>query len=208
MVKSSSSMSDNLSGAANAGVDWFFVKHDKWDKALRTLRRIALDCGLTEELKWGCPCYRLNGSNVALIHVFKEYFALFFFKGALLKDDHHVLIQQTKNVQAARQIRFANQPEVAKLERVVKAYILEAIDVEKSGVHVNLKKTAEFETPSEFKTKIKEMPALKKAFAALTLGRQRGYLLHFSTAKLSKTRQDRVEKCMERILLGKGLDDL
>ncbi len=168
---------------------------------------IALDCGLREELKWGCPCYTLSGSNIVLIHVFKAYCALLFFKGALLKDDHRILIQQTKNVQAARQIRFANASEVATLERIAKAYILEAIEIEKSGVHVELKKTTEFEMPVEFKTKIKELPALKKAFYALTPGRQRGYLLYFSAAKQSKTRENRVEKCMERILEGKGLDD-
>ncbi len=179
----------------NPKVDWYFGKNERWEKALRKLRTIALDCQLTEELKWGCPCYTLNGSNIALIHVFKEYCALLFIKGALLKDEHRILVQQTKNVQAARQIRFTNLREVLKMERVMKAYIHDAIEVEKSGLQVELKKTAEFEMPEEFKNKLKELPALKTAFYALTPGRQRGYLLHFSTAKQSKTREARVEKC-------------
>ncbi|MGA2708864.1 MAG: YdeI/OmpD-associated family protein [Steroidobacteraceae bacterium] len=191
----------------NPKVDWYFGKNERWEKALRKLRTIALDCQLTEELKWGCPCYTLNGSNIALIHVFKEYCALLFIKGALLKDEHRILVQQTKNVQAARQIRFTNLREVLKMERVMKAYIHDAIEVEKSGLQVELKKTAEFEMPEEFKNKLKELPALKTAFYALTPGRQRGYLLHFSTAKQSKTREARVEKCLARILDGKGLDD-
>jgi uncharacterized protein YdeI (YjbR/CyaY-like superfamily) len=207
MAKSSTSSSNHRSGAMNPRVDWYFDKNERWGKELRKLRTIALDCQLTEELKWGCPCYTLSGSNVALIHVFKEYCALLFFKGALLKDDHRILVQQTKNVQAARQIRFTNVREVVKMERVVKACILEAIEVEKSGLQVELKKTAEFEMPEELEKKLKKLPALKKAFYALTPGRQRGYLLHFSTAKQSKTREARVEKCMERILDGKGLDD-
>jgi len=191
----------------NPKVDWYFGKNERWEKALRKLRTIALDCQLTEELKWGCPCYTLNGSNIALIHVFKEYCALLLIKGALLKDEHRILVQQTKNVQAARQIRFTNLREVLKMERVMKAYIHDAIEVEKSGLQVELKKTAEFEMPEEFKNKLKELPALKTAFYALTPGRQRGYLLHFSTAKQSKTREARVEKCLARILDGKGLDD-
>jgi uncharacterized protein YdeI (YjbR/CyaY-like superfamily) len=195
------------SGATNPKVDWYFGKNERWEKEIRKLRAIALDCQLTEELKWGCPCYTLSGSNIVLIHVFKEYCALLFFKGALLKDDDRILVQQTKNVQVARQIRFTDMREMAKIERVVKAYILEAVAVEKSGVQVPLKKTAEFELPEEFKSKLKELPALKKAFNSLTPGRQRGYLLHFSSAKQIKTREARVEKCMERILDGKGLDD-
>lgn len=191
----------------NSKVDWYFDKHERWERALKKLRSIALDCHLTEELKWGCPCYTLNGSNIALIHVFKEYCALLFFKGALLKDVRRILVQQTKNVQAARQIRFTHEREVAKMERAVKAYILEAIVVEKSGLQVKLKKTGEFEMPEEFKRRLKELPELKKAFYALTPGRQRGYLLHFSAAKQSKTREARVDKCTERILLGKGLID-
>lgn len=207
MAKSSTSSSIQRSGAMNPGVDWYFDKHERWGKEIGKLRTMALDCRLTEELKWGCPCYTSSGGNVALIHVFKEYCALLFFKGALLKDEHRILVQQTKNVQAARQIRFTNVREVAKMERVVKAYILEAIEVEKSGLQVERKKTAEFDIPVEFKKKLKQLPALKKAFHALTPGRQRGYLLHFAAAKQSKTREARVEKCMERILDGKGLDD-
>jgi uncharacterized protein YdeI (YjbR/CyaY-like superfamily) len=191
----------------NPKVDWYFDKHKKWVKEIRKLRAIALTCQLTEELKWGCPCYTLKGSNIVLIHVFKEYCALLFFKGALLKDGHGILIQQTKNVQAARQIRFTNSLEVVKIERVVKTYILEAIRIEKSGQRVPLKKTAEFEMPEEFAGKLKKLPALKKAFYALSPGRQRGYLLHFSSAKQSKTREARVEKCLQPILDGKGLDD-
>jgi uncharacterized protein YdeI (YjbR/CyaY-like superfamily) len=207
MAKPPASSSNHPSGAMNPTVDWYFGKNKHWEKELKKLRTIALGCQLTEELKWGCPCYTLSGSNIVLIHVFKAYCALLFFKGALLKDDHGILVQQTKNVQAARQIRIANLREVVKMERVVKAYILEAIQVEKAGLQVELKKTAEFEMPEEFKSQLKKLPALKKAFYALTPGRQRGYLLHFSTAKQSKTRGARVEKCMERILDGKGLDD-
>jgi uncharacterized protein YdeI (YjbR/CyaY-like superfamily) len=195
------------SGATNPKVDGYFGKNERWEKEVRKLRAIALDSELTEELKWGCPCYTLSGGNITLIHVFKEYCALLFFKGALLQDGHRILVQQTKNVQVARQIRFTDLSEVVKLERVVKAYILEAIAVEKSGLQVEMKKTAEFEMPEEFKRKLKELHALKKAFYSLTAGRQRGYLLHFSSAKQSKTREARVEKCMERILAGKGLDD-
>jgi uncharacterized protein YdeI (YjbR/CyaY-like superfamily) len=207
MANSSASSPNRLGGAMNSRVDWYFGKNARWEKELRKLRTIALDCQLTEELKWGCPCYTLMGRNIALIHVFKQYCALLFFKGVLLKDRRSILVQQTKNVQAARQIRFTNLSEVVKIERDVKAYILEAIQVQKSGLQVKLKKTAEFELPDEFKDKLKKLPALKKAFYALTPGRQRGYLLHFSTAKQSKTRESRVEKCMERILDGKGLDD-
>ena len=191
----------------NPKVDWYFDKSEKWEKELRKLRATVLDVELTEELKWGCPCYTQNGRNIVLIHAFIEYCALLFFKGALLKDDRHVLVQQTKNVQAARQIRFTNLAEVVKMERIVRTYILEAIEVEKSGRKVALKRTAQFEMAAEFKEKLKELPALKKAFYALTPGRQRGYLLHFSTAKQSKTRAARVEKCVKRILDGKGLDD-
>jgi uncharacterized protein YdeI (YjbR/CyaY-like superfamily) len=207
MPKTSASSPNLPRGAMNPRLDWYFGKNKSWEQELRKLRTIALDCKLSEELKWGCPCYTLSGSNIALLHVFKEYCALLFFKGALLKDEQRILVQQTKNVQAARQIRFTNIREVVKLEDVVKAYILEAIQVQKSGLQVKRKKTAEFEMADEFKSKLKKLPALKKAFHALTPGRQRGYLLHFSTAKQSKTREARVEKCMKRILDGKGLDD-
>lgn len=191
----------------NPKVDWYFVKNKKWSEEIETMRTIVLDSGLTEELKWGCPCYTLDGSNIVLIHVFKDYCAFLFFKGALLKDPKNILIQQTANVQAARQIRFTNVKEVVKLKITINSYIKEAIAIEKAGLKVELKKTKEFEMPEEFKTKLNKMPELKKAFYALTPGRQRGYLLHFSSAKQSQTRESRIEKCMKQILNGKGLDD-
>ena len=191
----------------NPKVDRYFTKNERWEKEINKLRAIALDSGLTEELKWGCPCYTLIGTNVFLIHVFKDYCALLFHKGVLLKDDQGILIQQTKNVRSARQIRFTSSKEITKLERVVKNYISEAVEVEKAGLKVALKKTAEFDMPVEFTQKLKAMPALKKAFAALTPGRQRGYLLHFSSAKQAKTIEARIEKNMQRIIQGKGLDD-
>jgi uncharacterized protein YdeI (YjbR/CyaY-like superfamily) len=190
----------------NPKVDWFFNK-GQWQEEFEKLRMIVLDCGLTEELKWGCPCYTFQKRNIVLMHGFKEYCALLFFKGALLKDAKGILIQQTENVQAARQIRFTNVREIIKLKTIVKAYIKEAIEVEKAGVKVNLKKTAEFKMPEEFQNRLNESPALKRAFAALTPGRRRGYLLHFSAAKQSKTRQARIEKCLQQILDGKGLND-
>jgi len=191
----------------NPKVDWYFVKNKKWQQEIEALRTIALSCGLDEDLKWGCPCYTLEGNNIVLIHVFKDYCALLFFKGALLKDAAGVLIQQTANVQAARQMRFTSLAEVTKRKALVKANIREAIKVEKSGAKVPLKKTAEFEMPEEFKEKLKEMPKLKTAFSALTPGRQRGYLLFFSSAKQSKTRVSRIENNVQKILNGKGLDD-
>ena len=192
----------------NPKVDFYFSKAKKWQKEIEQLRMIVLDYGLIEELKWGVPCYSFQKSNIVLIHVFKEYCALLFFKGALLKDARGILIQQTKNVQAARQIRFTNVTEIAKLERTLKAYIYEAIEVEKAGLKVNLKKTTAFNMPEEFKKKLAKMPSLKKAFEALTPGRQRGYLLHFSAPKQSKTRESRVEKYTQQILNGKGLNDV
>jgi len=191
----------------NPKVDWYFIKATKWQKEVETLRTIVLDCGLKEELKWGVPCYTFEESNIVLIHVFKEYCALLFFKGALLKDAKGILIQQTKNVQIARQIRFTSTQEIVKMKSTVKAYIKEAIAVEKAGLKVVLKKTTEFTMPEEFKNKLDENRALKTAFYALTPGRQRGYLLHFSAPKQSKTRESRVEKSMKKILNGKGLDD-
>ncbi len=191
----------------NPKVDFYFTKAKKWQDEIRKLRMIVLECGLTEELKWGVPCYMFGKSNIVLIHVFKEYCALLFFKGALLSDTNGILIQQTENVQAARQIRFTNVKEIVKMERTVKAYIHEAIEVEKAGLKVDLKKTAEFKTPDEFQNKLNEMPALKNAFEALTPGRQRAYKLYFSAPKQSKTRESRVEKCMHQILDGKGLND-
>jgi len=193
----------------NSTVDFYFSKAKSWHEELEKLRMIVLDCGLTEELKWGVPCYTFEKSNIVLIHVFKEYCALLFFKGALLNDANGILIQQTKNVQAGRQIRFTNVREIVKMNRIVKIYIYEAIEVEKAGLKVNLKKTTAFTIPEEFQKKLsaKGGPALKAAFDALTPGRQRAYLLHFSAPKQSKTREARIEKCRQQILKGKGLND-
>ncbi|WP_073134631.1 YdeI/OmpD-associated family protein [Chryseolinea serpens] len=191
----------------NPKVDWFFNKAKKWQEEFDRLRTIVLDCGLTEELKWGCPCYTLEGNNIVLIHGFKEYCALLFMKGALLKDAKGILIQQTENVQVARQIRFTDLEEIVHLESTLKSYIKEAIKLEKAGVKAPLKKTSEFKMPEEFKNVLDETPALKKAFNALTPGRQRGYLLYFSSAKQAKTREARIEKYMPQILKGKGLED-
>ena len=191
----------------NPKVDWYFSKNEKWQKEIEKLRTIILDCGLTEELKWGCPCYTFEKSNIVLIHVFKEYCAVLFFKGALLNDPNGILVQQTKNVQSARQVRFTNVPEVIVKEKILKAYIYEAIEVERAGLKVKLKKTSEFKTPEEFQKRLDKSTALKKAFDALTPGRQRGYIFYFSQAKQSKTREARVEKYIKQILNGKGLDD-
>lgn len=191
----------------NPRVDWFFNKDTKWKKEYEQLRMIALDCGLTEQLKWGCPCYTYQKKNIVLIHGFKEYCAYLFFKGVLLKDAKAILIQQTRNVQVARQIRFTNVREIAKMEKTLKAYIHEAVEVEKAGLKVNLKKTSDFQIPEEFQDKLDESPALKKAFHALTPGRQRAYIFYFSQPKLSKTRESRIEKYVKEILGGKGLDD-
>lgn len=191
----------------NPKVDFYFSK-DQWQKELEQLRNIVLDCGLAETLKWGCPCYTFQESNIVLIHDFKAYCALLFFKGALLKDTDNILIQQSKNVQAARQVRFTNVKEIVKLRTIIKAYIYQAVEVEKAGLKVALKKTSEYKIPEEFQTKLHKKPALKKAFEALTPGRQRAYLLHFSAPKQSRTREARVEKYMQQILDGKGLNDL
>jgi uncharacterized protein YdeI (YjbR/CyaY-like superfamily) len=191
----------------NPKVDFFFNKASAWQVEYEKLRTIALDCGITEELKWGVPCYTLNNINVLLIHGFKEYCALLFHKGVLLKDTHNILIQQTENVQAARQMRFTSLAQIEELEGIIKSYIFEAIEVEKSGIKVPMKKTKEFEVAEEFQQKLDTMPELKLAFEALTPGRQRGYLLHFGQPKQAKTREARVEKSIEAILNGKGLDD-
>ena len=207
----------------NPKVDFYFKKTNKWQEELAHLRMIVLDCGLTEVLKWGVPCYTLptvstaseeaskygrrGQKNIVLIHVFKEYCALLFFKGSLLKDKRGILIRQTRNVQVARQIRFTKVEEIVKLEPVLKAYIHEAIEVEKSGLKVQLKKTSAFNIPAEFKKKLNDSPTLKPAFEKLTPGRQRAYLLHFSAPKQSKTRESRIEKSMPQILKGKGLND-
>jgi uncharacterized protein YdeI (YjbR/CyaY-like superfamily) len=191
----------------NPKVDFYFSKAKNWQEEINKLRTIVLDCDLTEELKWGCPCYTLQKNNIVLIHVFKEYCALLFFKGALLKDPDKILIQQTENVQSARQIRFTNAPQIVKMKPVLKAYIFEAIEVEKAGLKVKLKKTADVTIPEELQKKLNKMPALKTAYYKLTPGRQRAYIFHISSAKLAKTREERVEKYLKQILNGKGLDD-
>jgi uncharacterized protein YdeI (YjbR/CyaY-like superfamily) len=191
----------------NPKVDFYFDKTSKWQKEYEQLRTIILDCQLTEELKWGCPCYTFQKSNIVLIHGFKEYCALLFFKGALLNDAKGILIQQTKNVQSARQIRFTGVKDIAKLEPAIKAYIHEAVAVEKAGLKVTLKKTSEYPMPEEFKSKLSKNAALKAAFKALTPGRQRGYLFYFGQVKLSKTREARIEKSIPKILKGEGFDD-
>ena len=191
----------------NPKVDWYFKKPRKWKEEINILRDVILSSGLNEELKWGCPCYTLEDKNIILIHVFKEYCAVLFFKGALLKDQENILIQQTKNVQSGRQMRFISLVEVKELKPVLKAYINDAIIAEKSGLKVEFKKTAEYDMPEEFQIRLDEDAALKKAFNELTPGRQRGYLLFFSAAKQSKTREARVEKYIKHILNGKGMDD-
>ena len=191
----------------NPKVDFYFSKSKKWQEELEKLRTIILDCQLTEELKWGVPCYTFQKSNIVLIHEFKEYCAILFVKGVLLKDARGILIQQTENVQAARQIRFTNVREIVEIEPILKAYIYEAIAVEKAGLKVNYKKATEFIIPEEFQYKLDEIPALKTAFGALTPGRQRAYILYFSAPKQSKTRESKVEKSMQQILNGKGLND-
>jgi uncharacterized protein YdeI (YjbR/CyaY-like superfamily) len=191
----------------NPKVDGYLRRAKKWQQESKKLRTIILDCGLTEELKWGKPCYTFQNSNIVIIQGFKEFCALLFCKGVLLKDPNGILIQQTENVQAARQIRFTNVRQIVEMEPVLKAYIQEAIEVEKAGLKVTFKKTSEFAVPEEFQKKLDEIPALKAAFDSLTPGRQRGYVLYFSAPKQSKTRESRVEKCMQQILKGKGLDD-
>jgi uncharacterized protein YdeI (YjbR/CyaY-like superfamily) len=191
----------------NPKVDFYFIKEKKWQEELEKLRTIILDCQLTEELKWGVPCYTFQKSNIVLIHVFREYCAILFVKGALLKDARGILIQQTENVQAARQVRFTSVREIVDLETVLKDYINEAIEAEKAGLKVNYKKAEEFPIADEFQNKLDENPDLSTAFYALTPGRQRAYLLFFCAPKQSKTREARVEKYMQQILDGKGLND-
>jgi uncharacterized protein YdeI (YjbR/CyaY-like superfamily) len=191
----------------NPKVDFFFSKAEKWQEEFKKLRTIVLACGLNEELRWGKPCYSYQGGNVVLIHGFKEYCALLFMKGALLKDPKGILIQQTENVQSARQIRFTDVREIVKLASILKAYIKEAIAVEKAGLEVAYKKTSEFKMPEEFQNRLNKDAALKRAFEALTPGRQRGYLLHFSAPKQSETRESRIEKCVPLIFDGMGLND-
>ena len=196
-----------MSKKTNAKVDGFLRKAKKWQEEFKKLRTLILDCELTEDLKWGFPCYGLDGRNVVLIHGFKEYCALLFFKGALLRDPKRILIQQTENVQSSRQVRFKNVREITELEASLKAYLREAIEAERAGLKVKYRKTAEFRIPEEFQKRFDEMPGLQTAFEALTPGRQRAYLLHFSRAKQSKTRESRIEKWTPQILKGKGLDD-
>ncbi len=191
----------------NPKVDEFIAKAKKWREELEALRSIALDCGLNEDLKWGAPCYTLNGGNVILLHGFKEYCAILFFKGALLKDPEGILVQQTGNVQSARQIRFKSVRDIASQVSILKSYINEAAAIEKAGLKVELKKTEELNLPIEFQNKLDANPALKAAFEKLTPGRQRAYIIYFSAPKQSKTRESRIEKSVERILDGKGLDD-
>jgi uncharacterized protein YdeI (YjbR/CyaY-like superfamily) len=191
----------------NPTTDWFFKKKTKWQDAYSELRILILDCGLSEELKWGCPCYTIGKSNIVLIHGFKDYCALLFMQGALLKDTKKILVQQTENVQAARQIRFKSVEEILKIKSTIKAYVKEAIAIEKAGLKVALKKTIEYKIPEEFQIVLNDMPELKKAFRALTPGRQRGYLLYFSAPKQAKTRETRIEKYLQQILDGKGLND-
>jgi uncharacterized protein YdeI (YjbR/CyaY-like superfamily) len=191
----------------NPKVDWYFDKHEKWQKEIKKLRTIALGCGLTEELKWGCPCYTFDDRNIVLIHVFKEYCAYLFFKGTLLNDANGILIQQTENVQSARQVRFTTVRQIAEMEPVLKAYIYEAIEVERAGLRVKLKKTADYAIPEEFKKRLTKSSALKTAFESLTPGRQRGYIFYFSQPKQSKTREARIDKYVKHILNGKGLED-
>ena len=191
----------------NPKVDFFFEKEGQWQKEFAKLRSIVLDCHLVEELKWGCPCYTFEGKNIVLIHGFKDYCALLLFKGALMKDPEGILIQQTENVQAARQIRFTKLSEITKLAPVLKAYIYEAVELEEAGAKVEFKKSAEFPVAEEFEARLKKMPKLKTAFEALTPGRQRGYLLYFAAAKQPKTREARIDKYIPLILEGKGLND-
>lgn len=188
-------------------VDWFFNKSGKWQEAYQELREIVLDCGLTEELKWGCPCYTNQKSNIVLIHGFKNYCALLFMQGALLQDPKKILVQQTKNVQSARQVRFSDIEEILENKSTIKAYIKEAVKNDKAGLKIEMKTTTEYEMPEEFQSALEEMPDLKTAFYKLTPGRQRGYLLYFSSAKQTKTRMDRIEKYIPKILENKGLDD-
>lgn len=191
----------------NPKVNFYFEKAGKWKAEVEKLRNLVLETGLTEDLKWGCPCYTLGKANVVLIHDFKEYCALLFFKGALLQNEDGLLIQQTENVQSARQMRFVNFQEVTDREAIIKSKIFEAIEVEKAGLKVELKKTKDFEVPEEFQAVLDENLEIKSAFEALTPGRQRAYLFHFGQAKQSKTREARIEKFIPKILEGKGLED-
>lgn len=196
-----------LKGERNIKIDPYFNKLKNWKEEFELLREIVLDCGLTEEFKWMHPCYTLDGKNIVLIHGFKEYCALLFHKGALLKDPHGILIQQTENVQAARQLRFTNAQTIQGMQLIIQDYIEEAVQIEKAGLQVELKKHDEYTLPEELANKFVEIPDLKTAFEGLTPGRQRAYIMHFSSPKQSKTRESRVEKYIPHILDGKGLND-
>lgn len=196
-----------MQGERNTKIDPYFNKLKQWKEEFNLLREIILDCGLTEDFKWMHPCYTFEGKNIVLIHGFKNYCALLFHKGALLKDPHGILVQQTENVQSARQIRFTGAEKIEDMQLILKAYIAEAIEVEKSGLQVEFKKKEEYALPEELENKFVEIPDLKAAFEALTPGRQRAYLLHFSSPKQSKTREARIEKYMVHILNGKGMND-
>lgn len=191
----------------NSKVDSYLARAQTWQEEQAALREIMLGCGLTEELKWGTPCYTFDDSNIVLIHAFKGYCALLFFKGALMKDPKNILIQQTKNVQSARQIRFTGLQQIIAMKTTLRTYVKDAINIEKAGLKVELRKTAEFAVPAEFQTRLKKNAALKTAFAALTPGRQRAYLLYFAAAKQAQTREARIDKCSPRIMDGKGLND-
>jgi uncharacterized protein YdeI (YjbR/CyaY-like superfamily) len=191
----------------NPKVELYFSKIKKWPQELELLRNIVLDCGLREDFKWRNPCYTYGGNNIIILGEFKEYCAIMFFKGALLNDTNGILIQQTENVQSGRQIRFTSVKEIAKMEKVLKAYIFEAIEVEKAGLKVELKKHEDFNIPEEFEKQLKKNATLKKAFNALTPGRQRGYYLYFAAPKQSATREARIEKYTQQIINGKGLTD-
>jgi len=191
----------------NSKADFFFTEPSQWQAEYKILRKIVNACGIAEELKWGCPCYTINGKNVVLIHGFKEYCALLFMKGALLSDTKKILIQQSENVQSARQLRFTNTKEITKLEKTIRQYIYEAIEIEKAGKKVTLKKTSDYAVPDEFQQHLSKNKKLKAAFEALTPGRQRAYLFHFAQAKQSATREARIKKLIPQILSGKGLND-
>lgn len=191
----------------NPKVDWYFNKAKKWQQEIKLLRSIIIDCQLSEELKWGVPTYTYKKSNIVLIHTFKEYCAILFPKGVLLKDKKRVLIQQTENVQSARQIRFTSMQEIVKLNDVIKYYTFEACEVENLGLKVELKKTKDYKMPEEFQKKLDEIPSLKTAFEALTPGRQRAYIFYFTQPKQSKTRTARIEKYLQQIFKGHGLND-
>jgi len=194
-------------GVKNPKIDPFFRKAKQWKEEFEKLREIVLECELTEDFKWMHPCYTHDDKNIVLIHGFKDYCALLFHKGALLKDPHGILIQQTENVQSARQIRFTSARQIEEMQLIIQSYVDEAIEVETAGLQVELKQTKDYEMPEELLNKFAEIPELKTAFEALTPGRQRAYLYYFAGAKQSKTRESRIDKYLPQILEGKGMDD-